>query len=161
MRINANIKIIAYDDRYARATVSMWRNSKEQALGVKDVHSFDEHLNFLQTRLIKNNKVFLAIDEPTDSVVGLMALAGSELNQLYIHADYQRRGIGSRLLKIAKELSPGKLQLFTFEVNKNAQAFYEKHGFIIIGRGYENEENLPDIRYEWLQQIIEKHCIVN
>jgi ribosomal protein S18 acetylase RimI-like enzyme len=146
------IKIIDYDDKYALDTIRMWRESKEKALGVKDVHSFDEHLSFLRTRLIKENKVLLAIDECTDTVVGIMALAGSELDQLYIHVGYQRMGIGSRLLQMAKELSPGKLQLFTFEVNKNAQAFYEKHGFAIIGRGYENEENLSDIRYEWVKE---------
>lgn len=151
MSISVNIKIIDYDDKYALDTVRMWRDSKEQALSVKDVHSFDDHLGFLRTKLIKENKVYLAIDERTDNVVGMMAIAGSALNQLYIHVGYQRMGIGSRLLKIAKELSPGKLQLFTFEVNKNAQAFYEKHGFTIIGRGYENEENLPDIRYEWVE----------
>jgi hypothetical protein len=51
---------------------------------------------------------------------------------------------------MAKELSPGKLQLFTFEINKNAQTFYAKHNFKVIGRGFENEENLPDIKYEWI-----------
>lgn len=150
--MSINIKIIDYDDKHALDTVRMWRDSKEKALGVKDVHGFDDHLNFLRTKLIKENKVYLAIDERTDNVVGIMAIAGSELNQLYIHAGYQRVGIGSRLLQMAKELSPGKLQLFTFEVNKNAQAFYEKHGFTIIGRGHENEENLPDIRYEWVKK---------
>jgi ribosomal protein S18 acetylase RimI-like enzyme len=151
MSISANIKIIDYDDKYALDAVRMWRDSKEKALGIKDVHSFDDHLGFLGTKLTKENKVYLAIDERTDNVVGIMAIAGSELNQLYIHAGYQGMGIGSRLLKIAKELSPGKLQLFTFEVNKGAQAFYEKHGFTIIGRGHENEENLPDLRYEWVK----------
>lgn len=35
-------------------------------------------------------------------------------------------------------------------MNKQAQAFYEKHGFQIIGRGHENEEGLPDLLYEWI-----------
>jgi len=151
MSISTNIKIIDYDDKYALDAVKMWRDSKEQALGIKDVHSFDDHLGFLRTKLIKENKVYLAIDERTDNVVGIMAINGIQLNQLYIHVGYQRMGIGSRLLQMAKELSPRKLQLFTFVVNKGAQAFYQKHGFTIIGRGYENEENLPDLRYEWVE----------
>ena len=61
-------------------------------------------------------------------------------------------GIGSRLLQMAKELSPENLQLFTFVINKGAQAFYEKHGFTIVDRGYENEENLPDLKYEWIKK---------
>jgi RimJ/RimL family protein N-acetyltransferase len=38
--------------------------------------------------------------------------------------------------------SKGRLTLFTFEVNHKAQRFYEKNGFKIIGRAYENEEGL-------------------
>ena len=151
MNNETNIKIIAYDDRYARAAVKMWRDSKEKALGQKDIHSFNDHLNFLRSVLIKENKVYLAIDTESDTVAGLLALDGSRLDQLYIHNDYQKMGIGRRLLNRAKELSPGKLELFTFEVNKNARAFYEKHGFKIVGRGFENEENLPDIKYEWIK----------
>ncbi len=45
--------------------------------------------------------------------------------------------------------------MYTFEVNKIAQGFYEKNGFKIIGRGYENEEKLPDIQYEWNIEINE------
>lgn len=149
MKKNPKIKIIPYDEKYAEETVEMWRDSKEKALGVKDLHNFDDHLSFLKTVLVKENKVFLAIDEEADKAVGILAIEGNELNQLYIHNDYQGIGIGIRLLKIAKDLSGGWLRLFTFEVNKGAQAFYEKHGFKIIGRGFENEENLPDILYEW------------
>ncbi len=149
---NSKIKIVEFDDKYARETVKMWRESKERALGIKDAHGFDEQLDFLRNRLIANNKVFLAIDETTDIVVGFLALDGSEVNQLYIHNDFQRAGIGTRLLKLAKQLSPSKLQLYTFETNRTAQAFYEKHGFRIIGRGHENEEGLPDIRYQWLPE---------
>jgi ribosomal protein S18 acetylase RimI-like enzyme len=147
--INQNIQIIPYNEDYAEETVRMWRDSKEKAIGIKDIHDFEDHLNFLKNVLVNENKVFLAIDGDAVKVVGILAVAGNELNQLYIHTDYQGIGIGSRLLELAKELSGGKLRLFTFEVNKGAQAFYEKHGFKIIGRGFENEENLPDIRYEW------------
>jgi ribosomal protein S18 acetylase RimI-like enzyme len=150
---NTNIEIIAYDDKYAYDAVKMWRDSKEKALGQKDIHSFDEHLAFLRAVLIKENKLYLAIDKHTDTVVGILAINGSLINQLYIHINYQEMGVGSRLVNLAKELSPGKLQLFTFEVNKNAQIFYEKHNFKVIGRGFENEENLPDIRYEWIRDI--------
>ena len=36
------IDIIDYDDRYALATVKMWRTSMEQALDITDQHSWDE-----------------------------------------------------------------------------------------------------------------------
>jgi ribosomal protein S18 acetylase RimI-like enzyme len=152
MSSTSNFKIIEFEDKYARDTVKMWRDSKERALGTKDPHEFDNQLEFLRMRLSRTNKVYLAIQETTDTVIGMLALDGSELNQLYIHNDFQRAGIGTALLELAKQLSPAKLQLYTFEINRTAQAFYEKHGFRIIGRGYENVEGLADIRYEWIDE---------
>ena len=87
MNDNPKIKIIPYDEKYAEEAVQMWRDSKEKALGVKDIHDFADHLNFLKTILVKENNIFLAIDENADKAVGILAVAGSELNQLYIHND--------------------------------------------------------------------------
>ena len=145
----SDVIIIRFKHELARETVTMWRASKEKAIGVKDFHPFDDHVDFLCNRLAKENDVYLAIHQPTNSVVGIMAIDGTKLNQLYVHTDFQRVGIGTRLLEIAKQSSKGKLRLFTFQVNTGAQAFYEKHGFIVIGRDYENEEGLPDLQYEW------------
>ncbi|WP_420489238.1 GNAT family N-acetyltransferase [Neobacillus niacini] len=132
---------------YAEQTVEMWRNSKEQALGQKEIHSFENHVNFLNYILKDQFQVYLALVD--EVVVGMIAYNENEISQLYIHIGFQGIGIGQSLLEKAKEQSTGRLTLHTFEVNMKAQRFYEKHGFKIIGRGYENEENLPDILYEW------------
>lgn len=145
------ITIVPYEERYAWPTVRMWRASMERALGVKDPHSWEEQLNYLY-HLAADKAVYLAIEEGTDQVVGFLVLDGSELDQLYIHVDHQGAGIGTQLLNLAKEQSPGKLQLYTFAVNENAQRFYERHGFYIIGRGVERESGMADIRYEWLAE---------
>jgi ribosomal protein S18 acetylase RimI-like enzyme len=126
----------------------MWRDSKERAIGQKEIHSFENHLHFLNHILTKQYQIDLALVD--DKVVGMIAYNEREISQLYIHIGYQGIGIGKTLLEKVKEQSSGRLTLYTFEVNKNAQRFYEKHGFKIIGRGQENEENLPDIQYEWI-----------
>lgn len=143
----SRIEMIKYNSNYADQTVEMWRNSKEAALGQKEIHSFDNHIDFLNQILAKQYQVDLALMD--DKVVGMIAYNEREISQLYIHIDYQGMGIGQTLLEVAKEQSTGRLTLYTFEVNKKAQRFYEMHGFKIIGRGYENEEKLPDILYEW------------
>jgi ribosomal protein S18 acetylase RimI-like enzyme len=143
----SKIEIIPYHPIYADQTVEMWRNSKEQALGQKEIHSFDDHVDFLNQILAKQFQIELALMD--DRVVGMIAYNEREISQLYIHIDYQGIRIGQTLLERAKEQSTGRLTLYTFEVNKKAQHFYEKHGFKMIGRGYENEEGLPDILYEW------------
>src|SRR5215203_4948507 len=67
MTVNeTNFEIIVYKDKYARDTVKMWRDSKTKAIGQKDIHSFEDKLSFLQAKLVKENKVFLAIDKEFD-----------------------------------------------------------------------------------------------
>lgn len=143
-----NIKITPYHPKYVEQTVNMWRASKEQAIGQNEIHSFESKIDFLNNILPKEFDIDLAIIDK--KVVGMIAYNESEVSQLYIHIEYQRMGIGKILLEKAKEQSRGRLTLYTFEVNEKAQRFYEKHGFKIIGRGHENEENLPDIQYEWI-----------
>ncbi|KSU61792.1 GNAT family acetyltransferase [[Bacillus] enclensis] len=141
------IVIVPYQPEYAEKTVRMWRDSKCEAIGQPEIHSFENHVYFLNQLLPENFQVKIAIED--EEVAGMIAYNGTEINQLYIHGDYQGKGLGRRLLDIAKEQSSGRLTLYTFEVNKKAQQFYEKNGFRIIGRGHENEENLPDMLYEW------------
>ena len=111
-------------------------------------HSFDEHLRFLRDILSRQNDIYLAVDSG-DRVIGLMATDGEYLNQLYVHPDCQRLGIGSRLLSIARDRSGGRLRLYTFEINHQARCFYEQHGFRPVARGGSSEEGLADILYEW------------
>ncbi|WHZ00721.1 GNAT family N-acetyltransferase [Neobacillus sp. YX16] len=141
------INITQFDPKYAEQTVQMWRESKEKAIGQKEIHSFENQLNFLKHILAKNFQIDLALLE--HKVVGMIAYNLTEISQLYIHNDFQGIGLGQTLLDIAKRNSIGRLTLYTFEVNKSAQRFYEKHGFKMIGKGHENEENLADILYEW------------
>jgi GNAT superfamily N-acetyltransferase len=86
-----------------------------------------------------------------DEIVGYMLIDGEDLDHLYVRPGWQRRGIGSSLLAKAKALSPRRLELWTFQRNGNARAFYEAQGFRPIdctdGR---NEENEPDVKYEWV-----------
>lgn len=142
------IVIFQYEPKYAEQTVTMWRASKELAIGQKEIHSYEEHVYFLNHILPKQYRIDLALLD--ENVAGMIAYNECEISQLYIHKDYQGMGIGQRLLNKAKAQSSGRLSLFTFEINKKAQRFYEKHGFKIVGRGHENEENLPDIQYEWV-----------
>lgn len=142
------VRITPYNSKYAEQTVEMWRDSKEQAIGQKEIHDFENHVYFLNNILPERFQIELALID--EEVVGMIAYNDREINQLYIHLKYQGFGIGRTLLDKAKAQSSGKLILYTFEVNEKAQRFYETNGFEIISRGHENEENLPDIQYEWI-----------
>ena len=77
-----------------------------------------------------------------------MALHGEHL---YVLPDFQRQGIGGRLLALAKERSPDGLTLWVFQQNTQARTFYASHGFVPerFTDGAENEEREPDVMLRW------------
>jgi GNAT superfamily N-acetyltransferase len=81
----------------------------------------------------------------------VLVLDDGWVDQLYVDPDHLGKGIGSRLLSVAKERSPEGLQLWTFATNHRARKFCEQHGFVITDRtdGSRNEEKVPDILYRW------------
>lgn len=74
----------------------------------------------------------------------------SNLHLLFIHPDYQRIGLGLRLLQIHWERSLEswpKLKLFTLNCNRGsywALSFYAKHGYLIYAPG--DEDRVPGMR---------------
>ncbi len=84
------------------------------------------------------------------AVAGFLARDGGEIHALYVAHGARGRGLGKALLEGAKRQSD-RLGLWTFQANRRAQAFYLREGFCEVGRsdGADNDEGLPDIRYEW------------
>jgi len=146
--------IVEYLPKYGRELVQMWRDSFEQAVGTQDPHTPEEQLRFVEQELIRSHSVVIVLEKSALKVVGFLAATAETISQLYVHVDHQNKGIGSMLVNLAKQKSNGRLRLFTFECNKNAQRFYENHGFKIVARGFEKNWQLADIEYEWNAAII-------
>jgi GNAT superfamily N-acetyltransferase len=143
-------------------TVELRRATIEDAGAVGDVflasfhatyafplaHSDDEVRAWLRDRLIPNSEVWVALEDAR--VVAMMALTPGWLEQLYVAPDRLGRGIGARLLGVAKRRQPDGLQLWTFQVNERARRFYESHGFVAVEQTEDsNQEQQPDVRYIW------------
>jgi ribosomal protein S18 acetylase RimI-like enzyme len=113
-----------------------------------ELYSQEQIENWIASEVIPNQEVWVAAAD--DAILGFMALKVEMLNHLYIDPGYQPRGIGDRLMTIAKEQSD-VLRLYVFQKNTSARAFYEKRGFRLVrlGDGSGNEENEPDALYEW------------
>lgn len=111
--------------------------------------SDDEVRAYIRDIVVPLRATWVAVAE--EQVVGLMVLADDLLSQLYLDPDWRGRGIGDRFVALAKERSPQGLSLWTFQVNKPAHRFYERHGFVEAERtdGSGNEEREPDVRYVW------------
>jgi ribosomal protein S18 acetylase RimI-like enzyme len=83
---------------------------------------------------------------------GFIAFRRGWIDQFYIAPPAQSLGLGSALLEISKS-GESDLQLWTFQRNHRARAFYEARGFRLIREtdGAGNEEREPDALYRWLR----------
>lgn len=113
------------------------------------VHTDDDVRGWIRDVVIPQHETWLA--EQEGELVALLVLEGDYVDQLYVDPDRTGRGIGSALVRFAQDRRPNGLSLWTFQSNRGAQRFYERHGFVAVeytdGRG--NEEQTPDIRYVW------------
>lgn len=147
---SANLpELVEFRPEMADELITMWRRSFNRALApYKDPHSFAEHREFLLKVLINRSDVTVAQHEET--IIGFMAQAGENIEQLYLHVNHQSQGVGSQFIELAKSASPARLHLFTFQRNLKARRFYKKHGFREINYGYMNMEGLADVELEYL-----------
>ncbi|MFF5798885.1 GNAT family N-acetyltransferase [Streptomyces albogriseolus] len=134
----------------AAAVAEVWLRSFTAALPrVRRAHTDDEVRAWIREVVVPGQETWVATVD--DSVVAMMVLDGDDLDQLYVDPARQGRGIGGRLVDLAKERSPSGLTLWTFQINEAARRFYEQHGFV-AGEwtdGLRNEEREPDVRYVW------------
>lgn len=116
---------------------------------LKGLHTPSEDIWFYETLIFARCEIWGAF---IPNLVGIIAFKEDWIEQFYILPAFQRQGIGSALLKKAQQNYP-LLQLWTFQKNKTARSFYEKHGFTAIDQtdGKDNEEKEPDILYQWIK----------
>ena len=133
------------------AVTNLWRGAREQAFPDfqrRKGHTFEEDQAYFRDVILIENDVWVL--EVDGVPVAFMAIAGDFIDQLYVHPDYQRIGLGGSLLAHARTLSPEHLWLYTLQFNTNGRAFYEKNGFRIVKFGTSPApESEPDVEYHW------------
>jgi GNAT superfamily N-acetyltransferase len=134
----------------AAATADVWLRSRAGSIPAipGPVHTSEEVHDHFERVIFATQEVWVA--ETGGTVVALLVLDEGWIEHLYVDPDYCGKGIGSRLLDIAKREQPGGLELWTFESNTGARRFYERHGFTVTGATPgDNEERAPDVCYAW------------
>lgn len=134
----------------AAAAAGVWLRSYDSALPtVRRAHTDDEVRAWFRDVVVPERETWVAV--AGGAVVAVMVLHDDWLDQLYVDPPWRGRGLGDRLVELAKQRCPGGLRLWTFQVNRPAMRFYGRHGFVAVERtdGGGNEEREPDVRYVW------------
>lgn len=144
----------------AEEIVALWRRSFQRAMHLSeldDPQGFADQLAYFRTIPVADVRVVRP--SPHGMITGFMVQAGSVVEQLYVHVDWQGQGIGKMLLDVAKAASPTGLLLHTFQANLGAQAFYRGQGFVQTARGQasiadnpwaSSLEQLRDVALRWV-----------
>ena len=136
----------------ARAAADLWLRAREAAVGAipPPVHDDKDVRAWFASHVVRDTELWLAEDAES-KLAGILVLDGQWLDQLYVEPTMTGRGVGSKLVELAKRARPEGLRLWTFASNVGAQRFYERHCFVAIRRtdGRDNEEGAPDILYAW------------
>ena len=129
----------------------LWQRAREIAFPAfqrRKGHTFEEDCAYFTNTILKENTVYVA--DSGGIAVGFMAIKDDFIDQLYVAPTHQRNGIGKALIEYARTLSPERLWLYTFQINTNGRAFYEKNGFMATKFGVSPApESEPDVLYEW------------
>lgn len=140
-----------YRDEDFDTLTRLWRVAREVAFPDfmrEHPHTFEEDCNYFRGVILRNNDVWIA--ELDGRVTGFLAIAGDFVDQLYVHPDFQKKGIGKMLLDFAKGASPEHVWLYTLQVNTNGRAFYERNDFVPMRFGVSPApESEPDVEYHW------------
>lgn len=132
----------------AATVAALFRHVRTSSLSfLPNLHSAAEDLAFFRDTVFRLSTVMVA---ETDRIVAFVAWRTGWVDHLYVHMDHTRRGIGTLLLDRAID-GQNRVDLWAFQRNTAALAFYRKHGFRVLYEtdGSNNEEKEPDVRLGW------------
>jgi putative acetyltransferase len=155
MRVAVSIALVAtirpYADGDFEDLLVQWHDTNRVSYRYVEAHqkhTLDDAKAYFRQRVLAECEVWVAVD--ADTLLGLLALQAPWIRQFSVFPGFQRRGVGAALLAKAQERSPDRLRLFTFQRNRAARAFYEKHGFVAAALGVSPAPELePDVEYRW------------
>jgi GNAT superfamily N-acetyltransferase len=152
---NRNRSIRKFRDSDAREVATIWHRAGQAAytyLPAWQTLSLGEAEELFRKIIQPRCMIWVGIRQ--ECIVAFLALDRSYLDRLYVEPSEWRQGWGTRLLQLAKQLSPCGLELHTHQANYMARAFYERHGFVAIKYGISpHPESVPDVEYHWRPKL--------
>ena len=116
-------------------------------------HNFREEKESMGKKLNEyskaDNKEFKAFwDNDTGNLIGVYWTEDSEINDLAVSPEYQRKGYGSFILthaieRVLENPERENARLYCVDWNEKGQAFYKKYGMEVNGHSYQLTLNNP------------------
>ena len=98
---------------------------------------------------------FFLVAELDNKIVGYVSLKSNDyLDLLYVHKDYQKQGIASKLYdEIEKQAIRNNSTALHANVSKTAKPFFEKKGFLVIKTQANKIKDIEIVNYKMIKQL--------
>jgi GNAT superfamily N-acetyltransferase len=88
---------------------------------------------------LEEQRAYLAIVD--GRIVGTGSLDGQTVSSVFVHPDYQGRGVGAKLMDAIETAANAQSgSALTLQSSVTAQAFYAKRGFRVVREAFYGEE---------------------
>ena len=112
--------------------VRLWLDSARSSHSFLPPSFWNSAENDIRTLYLPmSDEIVLHIDDASGRVDAVLAFASSYLGALLVAPQAQGRGLGSRMLRIARRMHPD-LTLTVYKDNARAVAFYERQGLAVL-----------------------------
>ena len=120
--------IRAFKEEDTEAVIRIWLEASILSHSFIDKAYWEEKADAMRTLYLPLSEVVVDEDKDTGEVIAFIAFVEDYLAALFVAPAHQKKGVGSRLLALAKKIRD-TLELSVYAENERAVAFYRKNGF--------------------------------
>jgi putative acetyltransferase len=147
-----SLKLRGYRAADEAAAIALWRRAWEQTFPEIDFAAREPWWRERWRReLVPTAAIVIAeMDSVMEGFVTIDPATGY-LDQLVVAPEFWGSNVATLLLDEAKRRSPGRIELLVNKDNGRAIAFYEKHGFELVGDDVNPTSGRPVYRMRWIK----------
>lgn len=128
--------IRAFKEEDMEAVIRIWLEASILSHSFIDKAYWEEKADAMRTLYLPLSEVVVDEDKDMGEVVAFIAFVEDYLAALFVAPAHQKKGVGSRLLALAKKMRD-TLELSVYAENERAVAFYRKNGFRMTNKRIE------------------------
>lgn len=137
---STSVEVRPYEAGDRTSVIHIWRRSSEIGHPFLSDHELATQQHLVETVYLHSSEIWVAVSN--GQCMGFVGLIDGFVGALFVAPDSHGKGLGTVLLRHAIQLK-GDLSLEVYEQNRQATAFYLRHGFLITGREDQDSLGLP------------------
>lgn len=140
-----------FEDRDLEAVCRIWLNTNCRAHGFIPADYWKSKFELVKA-LLPQAEILVWEENDEKKIRGFLGISGDWIEGIFVEDTWQSRGIGKQLIDAAKKRKD-RLVLSVYEKNARARRFYEREGFVVRGRGIDEETKEEEWTMEWKAEL--------